>query len=59
MHREQLPGYHGKPFTVYQSQGLSTNDFQKMCQSQGGLISFNSFLSTNTDPSVTENVTAM
>jgi tetratricopeptide (TPR) repeat protein len=50
MHREQLPSYHGKPFTVYRGQGLSTTDFQRMCQSQGGLISFNSFLSTTTDP---------
>jgi Tetratricopeptide repeat/NAD:arginine ADP-ribosyltransferase len=59
LHREQLPGYRGKPFTVYRSQGLSTDDFQKMSQSRGGLISFNNFLSTSTDPSVTENFTAL
>jgi hypothetical protein len=59
LHRVQLPGYHGKPFTVYRGQGLSNNDFQRMRQSQGDLISFNSFLSTSTDLSVTDTFTAM
>jgi hypothetical protein len=58
LYREQLPSYHGKSFTVYRGQGLSTTDFQKMSQSQGGLISFNSFLSISTKLSVTETFTS-
>jgi hypothetical protein len=54
LHREQLPGYLGKPFPVYRCQEVSAKDFQRMRQSQNGIISFNSFFSTNTDPSVTE-----
>jgi hypothetical protein len=54
LYREQLPGYQGKPFIVRRGQGLSTNDSQTVRQSQGGLISFNNFRSTSTDPSVTE-----
>jgi hypothetical protein len=50
LHPEQLPSYHGKPFTIYRGQGLSTTDFKKMNESQGGLISFNNFLSTTADP---------
>lgn len=38
-----------KPFVVYRGQGLSHDDFEKLKNSEGGLISFNSFLSTSTD----------
>ncbi|CAF1166528.1 unnamed protein product [Adineta steineri] len=37
----------GKTFTVYRGQGLSKEDFTEMTNSKGGLLSFNSFLSTS------------
>jgi hypothetical protein len=40
LHREQLPSYRGKPFTVYRGQGLCTKEFQKIERSQGSLITF-------------------
>ena len=36
-----------KPFTVYRGQGLSPNDFDQLKSSEGGLLSFNNFLSTS------------
>jgi hypothetical protein len=59
LHREQLSGYHGEPLMVHRGQRLSTKYFQKRRQSQGGLISINSFLSTSTDLSNVETFTAM
>ena len=37
----------GRLLTVYRGQRLCTLDFQKLQHAQGGLISFNSFLSTS------------
>jgi hypothetical protein len=34
---------------VYRGQGMSINEFENMKKSEGGLFSFNSFLSTSTD----------
>ncbi|CAF1352040.1 unnamed protein product [Rotaria sordida] len=36
-----------RPFTVFRGQGLSMEDFNKMKQTKGGLMSFNNFLSTS------------
>ena len=47
LHREQVDQYGGQCFTVYRGQGLSTADFEKLKNTQGGLLSFNSFLSTS------------
>ncbi|CAF0891977.1 unnamed protein product [Adineta ricciae] len=44
LHRSQPPVSN---FTVYRGQGLSKIDFNTMQKSKGGLISFNSFLSTS------------
>ena len=44
---EQFTGQMGQVLTVYRGQGLSMEDFQRLQKSQGGLISFNSFLSTS------------
>ncbi|CAF1443627.1 unnamed protein product [Adineta steineri] len=53
LHSEQFTGdCSGKAFTVYRGQQLSKADFEKMTKTKGGLLSFNSFLST----SKTENV---
>ena len=49
MHAEQVSRYEGKSFVVYRGQGLSTTDFAKLKRTQGGLISFNCFLSTSQD----------
>lgn len=38
-----------QPFIVYRGQGLSKENFEKLLQSKGGLMSFNSFLSTSKD----------
>jgi tetratricopeptide (TPR) repeat protein len=36
-----------RTFTVYRGQGISNIDFEKMTKSEGGLLSFNNFLSTS------------
>jgi tetratricopeptide (TPR) repeat protein len=40
------------PFTVYRGQGLSPIDLEQMKKTQGGLMSFNNFLSTSLDRGV-------
>ncbi|CAF0716325.1 unnamed protein product [Adineta steineri] len=35
--------------TVYRGQGMDNVEFKKMLENEGGLLSFNSFLSTSTD----------
>ena len=47
LHDEQFAGYHGAPLTLYRGQGLSIEDFIKLQKTRGGLIAFNSFLSTS------------
>ncbi len=48
LHAEQ---YHGQSysnsFIVYRGQGLSQEDFDQLMKTQGGLLSFNNFLSTS------------
>jgi hypothetical protein len=55
-HLVQLPSeqYAGNctSFTVYRGQGLSKTDFDKLVHTKGGLMSFNSFLSTSFDRQV-------
>jgi tetratricopeptide (TPR) repeat protein len=46
LHTEQFGG-HSTSFTVYRGQGLSQTDFDQMKKTQGGLLSFNNFLSTS------------
>ncbi|CAF3622063.1 unnamed protein product [Rotaria socialis] len=46
LHQEQATNLQ-KPFTVYRGQGMSKEDFQNLLDSQGGLLSFNNFLSTS------------
>ncbi|CAF1266407.1 unnamed protein product [Adineta steineri] len=48
LHEKQLPQYRGEPFTVYRGQGLLKTDFDKLKKAEGGLMSFNNFLSTST-----------
>ncbi|CAF1321102.1 unnamed protein product [Adineta steineri] len=52
IHEQQLPNYHGKPFVVYRGQGLFKTDFNKLKNTNGGLMSFNNFLSTSNDQDV-------
>ena len=40
------------PFSVYRGQGLSKDDFSQMKDSNGGLMSFNNFLSTSQERQV-------
>ena len=47
LHRKQVGTYKRVPLYLYRGQGLSTKDFEKLKKSQGGLISFNNFLSTS------------
>ncbi|CAF4339481.1 unnamed protein product, partial [Rotaria magnacalcarata] len=42
-------------FTVYRGQELSQQDFQNLCDSKGGLLSFNNFLSTSKEKEVAMN----
>ncbi|CAF1030148.1 unnamed protein product [Adineta steineri] len=49
LHKEQYAGATAaNTFTVYRGQGSSTEDFEQMSKTKGGLISFNNFLSTST-----------
>ena len=48
LHREQVSQNGGKHLTLYRGQSLSTNDFNKLKSTRGGLLSFNSFVSTST-----------
>ena len=52
LHREQLSQYGGKTFNLYRGQALSSTDFDKLRSTKGGLLSFNSFLSTSKDRNV-------
>jgi len=53
LHAEQYGGKnHSDSFTVYRGQGLSQTDFDQLKQTQGGLLSFNNFLSTSLDQAV-------
>ena len=53
LHSEQFGGQHcPKSFIVYRGQGLSKTDFNKLQQTQDGLLSFNNFLSTSLDRAV-------
>jgi hypothetical protein len=37
---------------VYRGQGMTTNQFEKLCKCKGGLISFHNFLSTSLDKQI-------
>jgi Tfp pilus assembly protein PilF len=57
LHSEQFSGHHSdKTFTVYRGQSLSKADFEQMSKRQGGLISFNIFLTTSIDRQVSLDV---
>jgi hypothetical protein len=48
LHSEQYGEHHHfQSFTVYRGQGLSHIDFDQLKKTQGGLLSFNQFLSTS------------
>jgi tetratricopeptide (TPR) repeat protein len=48
LHTEQYGGHqHSNSFTIYRGQGLSQTDFEQLIKTQGGLLSFNNFLSTS------------
>ncbi|CAF0745512.1 unnamed protein product [Rotaria sp. Silwood1] len=46
---------HIEPFTVFRGQGLSQKDFDQLVKTQGGLLSFNNFISTSTNRQVSLN----
>ncbi|CAF1267984.1 unnamed protein product [Adineta steineri] len=53
LHSEQCGEQsHFDTFTVYRGQGLSQTDFNQLVKTQGGLLSFNNFLSTSLDRTV-------
>jgi len=47
LHKQQVKDYQEQSFIVYRGQGLSISNFEKLLKIKGGLISFNSFLSTS------------
>lgn len=56
LHRQQIGrGHWDKRFTVYRGQGLPTEQFEQLKKAQGGLMSFNSFLSTSLNRGVSLN----
>ena len=54
LHYEQTRQYSGRRFVVYRGQGLSTADLHTLKNTQGGLLSFNSFVSTSTDRDIAQ-----
>ncbi|CAF3702177.1 unnamed protein product [Adineta steineri] len=52
LYEHQVSTYERKSFVVYRGQGLLKSDFEKLQKTQGGLISFNNFLSTSKDKEV-------
>ncbi|CAF3784247.1 unnamed protein product [Adineta steineri] len=52
LYRQQLSDYHENSFIVYRGQGLSKVNFEKLLETEGGLMSFNNFLSTSTNKDV-------
>ncbi|CAF0746312.1 unnamed protein product [Adineta steineri] len=52
LHEQQISTYRGKSFIVYRGQGLMKSDFEKLQKAEGGLMSFNSFLSTSKNKKV-------
>ncbi|CAF4640901.1 unnamed protein product, partial [Rotaria sp. Silwood2] len=53
LHAKQFLGHSSSTsFTVYRGQGLSEDDFDRMMNTPGGLLSFNNFLSTSMDRQV-------
>jgi tetratricopeptide (TPR) repeat protein len=53
LHSGQYGGQnHSNSFIVYRGQGLSPADFEQLMATQGGLLSFNNFLSTSKDRNV-------
>jgi hypothetical protein len=52
LHSIQSNNHLGRSFTVYRGQAMSNIEFAKMKKSQGGLLSFNNFLSTSLDRDV-------
>ncbi|CAF1500690.1 unnamed protein product, partial [Rotaria magnacalcarata] len=51
LHQEQSTNFQ-QAFTVYRGQELSQQNFQNLCNSKGGLLSFNNFLSTSKEKEV-------
>ncbi|CAF3817765.1 unnamed protein product [Rotaria magnacalcarata] len=47
LYQEQFGQYHGQSLLLYRGQGLSYRDFEKLKKAEGGLLSFNCFLSTS------------
>ncbi|CAF1475063.1 unnamed protein product [Adineta steineri] len=53
LHSQQFLGQKSaKIFTLYRGQCLSKEDFTEMTKTQGGLLSFNNFLSTSKNPDI-------
>ncbi|CAF1288644.1 unnamed protein product [Adineta steineri] len=53
LHAEQYGGQNNSDvFTVYRGQSLSETDFNQLISTQGGLLSFNNFLSTSKNRNV-------
>lgn len=51
LHSEQF-NVHSPSFTVYRGQSLSKADFDRLMKTNGGLLSFNNFLSTSLDKDI-------
>lgn len=47
LHEQQVVNHKNKTFKVYRGQALSKQSYEQLAKTKGGLISFNSFLSTS------------
>ncbi|CAF1374232.1 unnamed protein product [Adineta steineri] len=52
LHQQQARSYHDKSFIVYRGQALSKANFEKLKNTEAGLMSFNNFLSTSTEEDI-------
>ncbi|CAF1417153.1 unnamed protein product [Adineta steineri] len=52
LYQQQVNSYGRKSFVAYRGQGLMKSDFEKLQKTNGGLMSFNNFLSTSTNKEV-------
>ncbi|CAF1130029.1 unnamed protein product [Adineta steineri] len=52
LHQQQVNNYHDKPLIVYRGQGLFKANFEKLKKIEGGLMSFNNFLSTSIEQEI-------
>ncbi|CAF3963879.1 unnamed protein product [Rotaria sp. Silwood1] len=55
LYQQRSNEYREEPFTIYRGQSLSIQNFEKLRNTKGGLLSFNNFLSTSKKEEIARN----